>query len=395
MALGGPAPYDLLIKGGTVVDPSQGLNGPGDVAFAGGRVAALDRSIPESQAAQVVAAHGLIVTPGLVDLHIHGFWGASDWGIEPDPVCVAKGVTTALDAGTAGAHTFPAFRKHVLEQCDTRLYALLNISAMGVLSRGIGELQDLRWANVKKAVAVGQANREYILGIKARLGRLQAGDNDVDALKRAIEAAEALGVFLMIHVGASATPLENLAALLRPGDVVTHTFHGHDHGVLDSSGRVLETLRDAQRRGIVFDIGHGMGSFSFRVAEQALAQDFIPGTISTDLHAYSVEGPVYDQLNVLSKFLHLGLSLEEVIRLSTEAPARVMGLAGRVGTLKAGAEGDAALLRLDEGRFPLTDTMGVTVEARRKLSHVSTVRRGRLYRPYSRGNSVIFGPEYD
>ena len=234
--------YDLIVKGGTVVDPSQGINGPRDVAFAGGKVAAVESSIPDSQGAQVLDGRGLMVAPGLVDLHIHGFWGASDWGIEPDPVCVARGVTTALDAGTAGSHTFPAFRRYVLERCETRLYALLNISALGVLSRGVGELEDLRWANVKKAVAVGQANREYIVGIKARLGMSQAGSNDVDALKRAIEAAEALGVFIMIHVGRTATPLGDLVAMLRPGDVVTHSFHGHAHGILDRSGKVLESI---------------------------------------------------------------------------------------------------------------------------------------------------------
>ena len=308
--------HDLLIKNGTVVDPSQGLSAVRDVALSEGKVAAVETGILEGQTAEVFDASGMIVTPGLLDLHIHAFWGVSHYGIEPDPGNVAKGVTTALDVGSAGARTFSAFRRYVLETSATRLYALLNISAMGMISPKIGELEDLRWADVDEAVATGRANGDYILGIKARLSTTQAADNDVDALKRALEAAEALGGFVMIHVGGTKTPLEKLTAMLRPGDVVTHAFHGRSHGILDDAGRVLDGIREAESRGIVFDIGHGQGSFSFDVAEKALAQGFYPGNISSDLHIYNIEGPVFDQITTLSKFMHLGMSLEDVVRLS-------------------------------------------------------------------------------
>ena len=376
--------YDLLVKGGRVVDPSQGLSDVRDVALADGKVAAVEEGIPEDLAGEVLDASGLIVTPGLLDLHVHVFWGASHYGIEPDPSSLARGVTTALDVGSAGARTFPAFRRYVLETAETRLYALLNISAMGMISPKIGELEDLRWADVDEAVEVGRANRDFVLGIKARLGKAQAAENDVDALKRAIEAAEGVGGFVMIHVGNTQTPLEELVAMLRPGDVVTHAFHGHAYGVLDDSGRVLEGIVDAQRRGVIFDIGHGAGSFSFRTAEQALAQGFFPGNISSDLHIYNIEGPVFDQVTTLSKFIYLGMSLEDVIRLSTETTAKTMGLGDRLGTFKVGAEGDVTVMRLDEGRFTLTDSMGVDVEARRKLSHVHTIRGGSVCRPWLR-----------
>ena len=373
--------YDLLLKNGNVIDPSQGMDGVRDVAIADGKVAALEAGISESSAREVVDASGLIVMPGLVDFHVHVFWGASHYGIDPDGGNIARGVTTALDAGSSGAHTFGAFRRYVLERSETRLYALLNISAMGMLSPKIGELEDLRWADVDAAVEMGRANRDYILGIKARLGFAQAADNDIDALKRSIEAAEALGTMVMIHVGNTRTPLEELTSMLRPGDAVTHSFHGHPHGVLNDSGRVLDGIREAQQRGVIFDIGHGAGSFSFATAEKALADGFAPGCISSDLHIYNIEGPVFDQLTTMNKFIHLGMALGDVVRLSTQAPAKAMGLSESLGTLKVGAAADVTIVRLDEGRFTLTDSEGVSVEARSSLTHVQTVRDGRIYRP--------------
>ena len=375
--------YDLLIKNGTVVDPSQGLNAVRDLALSEGKVSALKEGISESGAGEVFDASGMIVTPGLIDLHVHVFRGASHYGIEPDVGNVAKGVTTALDAGSSGARTFAAFRRDVLEPAATRLYALLNISAMGMISPKIGELEDLRWADVDDAVAVGRANGEYILGIKARLGQAQAAGNDVEALKRALEAAESIGGFVMIHVGSTTTPLDKLCAMLRHGDVVTHAFHGRDHGILDDAGRVLDGIKEAESRGVIFDIGHGQGSFSFDVAEKALAQGFYPGNISSDLHVYNIEGPVFDQVTTLSKFFHLGMSLEEVILRSTSSAATAMGLE-RLGTLKVGAEGDVTIMRLEEGRFTFSDSMGVDCEARQRLTHVRTVRAGKFYRPWLR-----------
>ena len=374
--------YDLLIKGGTVIDPSQELNAVRDVALSGGKVSAVREGIPERDAADVVDAAGLIVVPGLLDLHVHVYWGVTELGIEPDPTSLARGVTTALDAGSSGARTFGAFRKYVLEPAETRLFALLNISGMGQIANNVGELEDLRWANVEEAVIAGARNRDFVLGIKARLSRNVAGDNDADALKRALEAAEALGGFVMIHVGDTRTPLEELVAMLRPGDVVTHTFHGRGNGVLDDSGRVLEAIKEAQRRGVVFDIGHGAGSFAFEVAEKALSDGFFPGNISSDLHALNVDGPVYDHVTVLSKFVHLGMPLYDVVKLSTVSTARAMGLDEKLGTLKEGSEGDVSILREDEGDFTLTDAMGASVQARRKLSHVLTVKGGHVYRPW-------------
>ena len=374
--------YDLLIKGGTVVDPSQGLNVLRDVALTDGKVAAVDEGISESEAREVVDASGLLVVPGLLDLHVHVFWSVSHFGIDPDLTSLAKGVTTAVDAGSAGANTFPAFRKYVLEPSETRLYALLNISAMGMIAMEIGELEDLRWADVEKAVATSRENRDLILGIKVRLSREIAGEQDVDALKLGIEAAEAFGGFVMAHVGNTKTPLEDLTSMLRPGDVVTHAFHGRSDGILNDAGRVKDGIKEAQRRGVVFDVGHGAGSFAFETAEKALSDGFLPGNISSDLHVYNIRGPVHDQVSVLSKFLHLGMPLSDVVRLSTETTAGVIGAGHMLGSLRVGADGDVTVLRQDEGDFTFTDSVGVSVQSRQRLSHVLTVKGGRVYRPW-------------
>ena len=186
----------------------------------------------------------------------------------------------------------------------------------------------------------------------------------------------------MIHIDDTKTPLEDLTAMLRPGDVVTHCFTGHPHGVVDDDGRVNEGVREAQQRGVIFDVGHGAGSFSFDVAEKAISQGFLPGNISSDLHIYNIEGPVFDQVTTLSKFMHLGISLYNVIRLSSETAARTMGLEGSIGTLNVGAEGDATILRLEEGSFTLTDSRSVSVQASLRLSHVDTIKGGKTYRPW-------------
>ena len=387
--------YDLLIKNGTIVDPSQKFHAQSDIAFSNGKVATVANSIPSDSAIEIVDATGLIVTPGLIDLHVHAYWGSSAYGILPDPVNVAKGVTTILDAGSSGARTFAGFRHYVIDQAVTRTFALLNISSAGMISEShVGELEDLRWVEVDKAIMVSRQNRDVIRGIKVRLGKLQSGENTIESLKRAIEVADSIDGFVMSHIGNCPVPVEELVAMMRPGDVVTHALHGIGDRIVNLEG-VLPGILEARARGVLFDIGHGMGGFSFDTAERALAAGFVPDNISTDLHIFNVDGPVYDLITTLSKFMHLGMSLYDVIERSTVSAARIMGLNDGYGTLAVGAIGDAAILRLDEGRFTLTDRLTrslniggmswqkpISLEANTKLSHVRTIIGGQIYRPW-------------
>jgi len=332
----------------------------------------------------VIDAKGLIVTPGLIDLHVHAYPGVCCYGLEPDVTNIARGVTTAMDCGSAGARTFPAFRQYFIERAATRLYALVNISAMGIISSKIGELVDMRWVDVEEAAETGRSNRDVVLGVKVRLSRdIISMDDKLDALKRGVEAAEFFGGLVMIHVGDKETSLETLTGHLRPGDVVTHAFRQWG-GVASADREVVAELKEERSRGIIFDVGHGAGSCSFNTIEMALANGFPPDTISSDVSTISVEGPVFDLVTTMSKFLHYGMSLYDVIRCTTQAPAQTMGLGEGLGTLQPGAIGDVTILSLEEGDHTFTDAEGNTTQARQKLNPITTIKGGRVYRPWLR-----------
>jgi len=366
----------MLIQGGTVVDPALGPSALRDVRLTDGRVAALGENLRPAPGEEVVDARGLLVTPGLIDLHVHVYYGASCYGIEPDPHCLATGTTTVVDAGSAGALTFTGFRKYVIEVAETRILPLLNISSTGMLSAEVGELEDVRFIDRARALQTIEANRDLIHGVKVRLSRQQAAGNARLALSTALETASAARLPLMVHVGDTPIPLEDILRELRRGDVMTHCFHGRAQGVLDERGRVRDEARRAVGRGVVFDVGHGVGSFAFAVARAALAQDLRPGTISSDLHVYNVRGPVFDLATTMTKFLALGLPLDEVVRMTTEAPAKVIGAAGRLGTLAPGAAADVTLLRMQRGSFELTDARGERMTYDERLVPVRVVRNG-------------------
>ena len=369
--------YDIVIKSGTVIDPSQGVHAVLDVGITNGKVTSLERSIGDGRARDVIEADGLIVTPGLVDLHTHVWWGVAHLAVEADSVSVQRGVTTAVDAGSAGANTMAGFQRYVIDQAQTRVLAFLHISGMGQLDNEIGELEDIRWARVEHAVEIARQYPETIVGIKVRLSEAILGTNDLVALERALAAAELLGKPVMIHIGGTANPVERYLEQLRPGDIVTHSFTGRPRGILDSDGKVIDVALDAMDRGVVFDVGHGAGSFSFDVAERFAEQGYSPGTVSSDVHKYNVNGPVFDLATTLSKYLHLGYELSDVISFATTNPATAAGLPNQLGTLKVDAEADVSVLKLAEGRYELMDAEGATRTAERMLIPVETVRSGR------------------
>jgi dihydroorotase len=377
------ARYDLLIKGGRVIDPSQGLSSERDIAVSGGKIARAAINIVETEARQVLNARGKIVTPGLIDIHVHVYDGGAPLGIPADPNCIAKGVTTVVDAGSSGAHNFPGLRKYVINAVDTRVYVLLNIAVAGQTpysdDNPYGELLDLRYANPQLAIRTIEQNRDVILGVKVRLEMNLAGEHDLAALRLAKEAADAVRLPLMVHIGNTHSPLKDILKVLTKGDIITHSFHSKEHGILDDRGRVLPEVRTAVGRGVNLDIGHGRGSFSFDVAERALKQELLPGTISTDLHHYNVNGPAFDMATTLSKFLHLGLSLEQVIERATTNPANTFGFPKGLGTLREGAEADVAVFSLAEGDFEFEDTQKQKRVGHQKLVPVATVKAGKIY----------------
>jgi len=386
------ARYDLLVKGGKVVDPSQKLSSPQDIAITGHRITCVADNIPENQARQVLDARGKIVTPGLIDVHVHVYDGVAPLGIPADPNCIAKGVTTVLDAGSSGAHTFPGLRKYVINVVDTRVFALLNISLIGQSSMSqdtpFGELLILDYVSPAAAIRTIERNRDVILGLKVRLSKNITGENDLKVLGLAKEAAAAVKLPMMVHIGDSHSPVEKILKVMGKGDVLTHTFHGRERGILDAKDRVLPEVRKAVERGVLLDVGHGAGSFSFDVCEKALKQDVIPGTISSDLHQYNVHGPVFDLATTLSKFMHLGLTLDQVIERATTNPASTFGFPKGLGTLREGTEADIAVFSLIEGDFEFVDTLKQKRIGHHKLVPVATVKAGKIY-----GSASIPVPE--
>ena len=379
--------YDLLIQGGTLIDPAQGIHAVNDVAFADGNVAAVADTIAPGEAREVVDATGRYVTPGLIDVHVHVYPGVSHFGIEPDPTCLARGATTVVDAGSAGADTFPGFRKYVIEVSQTRILAQLNISSQGMVSRDVGEFALPEYANVDACCRMIEQHRDLILGIKVRLTKdtIVSKASGMTPLHRAREASDAAGLPIMIHPQAAwCDSLDDVLQVMKKGDILTHCFHGMACGILDeNTGKVRASVHDAIERGVIFDVGHGAGSFDWNVVETAMGEGVLPETISSDLHIYNVNGPVYDLANVLTKFLHLGLSLDEVLKRVTSVPAQTVLMEDRIGTLRPGAWGDAVVFELREGTYNLADSGGQVRTGTRSLEPVTVVKAGRVYRACS------------
>jgi dihydroorotase len=375
--------YDLLLKGGDLIDPAQSLHARRDIAFTGGKVAAVAESIAADSASAVLNCTGHLIAPGMIDLHVHVYWGVSNLGIWPDSNLVAKGVTTAVDAGSAGADTFPGFRKFIIDASATRLFATLNISAQGMLDPEVGELMDIRFASVERALATIEENRDLILGVKVRLTKhsIVSEDAGIRPLHLAREAADSAGLPIMVHPqDAWCDSLDDILAVMRKDDILTHCYHNNAHcGIFDESGQIRDSVHDAIERGVILDVGHGAGSFSWDVVERALEQGLQPTTISSDLHVYNVNGPVFDLATTASKFLYLGLSLQETLAKVTAVPAEIIHMKDQIGTLVPGAWGDAVVFRHETGKFPFIDSLKVQRTGTQRLVPVHTVRGGALY----------------
>jgi dihydroorotase len=347
------ARYDTLIKGGRVVDPGSSLVGDLDVAIAGGKIAAVEAGISRESADKIIDASGKFVTPGLIDLHTHIYWGATYWGIEPDPVAARSGVTTWLDVGSAGAYSFPGFRRYVAEASKARVYSLLNLSAIGLIAPTY-EFANLDYCNVELASQIIEESRDLIVGIKARIDAFTTRGTGIKPLALARELADQVQLPLMVHIGTAPPTLDEICEYLRPGDILTHCFTGQANKIVEETGQVNANIKALHERGLILDIGHGAGSFSFETAERMLDQGFLPDVISTDIHQLAIQGPMFDMPTTLSKFLLLGMTIEQVIERATSAPAAAMRKP-ELGSLKPGGAADVALFAIEEGDFTFQD----------------------------------------
>jgi dihydroorotase len=367
--------FDLVIRGGEVVDPGSGLLGRMDVGIRGGVIAAVDRSLPTEGIGATLDATGQVVTPGLFDLHTHVYWGATYWGIEPDPLAARTGVTTWLDAGTAGGYSFPGFRRNVIEASEARVFALLNVSAIGLIAPTY-ELTNLDYCDLGLARQIVDTNRDVILGIKARIDANTTRGVGLEPLRLARKLADQVDLPMMVHIGKGPPSLDEIFTQLRAGDILTHCCTGHDNRILEPDGRLRDFVRRAWDEGLVLDVGHGTGSFSYEVAEQMLAAGMAPDIISTDAHQLSIQGPMFDLPTTLSKFLNLGMALPEVIERATARPARAVRRPD-LATLRPGAPADVAVFALEEGTYTFRDVFMTARTAKVRLVNRATIRAGK------------------
>jgi dihydroorotase len=374
--------YDLLIKDGTVIDPGQSMHAVADVALNDGKVVQVAPGIPESDARVVFSAKGKIVTPGMIDLHVHCYNGV-DQGIPADHYCLGRGTTTCVDAGSTGYVAIRRFVMDVVDTTITRVFALVHIGGIGAETGLPRAMENMAWEDPRLCAKAIVNNRPAIVGVKVHLSKERSTnpkDNELVFLDKGLEAAEATHLPMMVHINNTYRPLPAILNKLRKGDIFTHCFNAFPQdSPLDANGKLLPEVVEARARGVVFDIAAGSAHphFSFDVAEKCLQQGFLPDTISTDLDGPHVGGT--DLPIIITKLMALGMTVEKAVELTTVKPAAVFDFGIPIGTLKPGSEGDVGIFELQEGQFDLVDGIGAKRTARQKLVNVAAACRGQLY----------------
>jgi dihydroorotase len=402
--------FDLLIKGGEVIDPEAGYSGKMDIAVNSSRIAAIDKSIPATSAIEVIDASDQYVTAGLIDIHAHLFPGMTFWGVEADAIGSQAGVTTWADAGSAGAVTMEGFRNFIIDRAKVKIYAFINISSIGLVAQDY-ELTNPEYSNMALLKDAVNRHRDIIVGIKLRAGR-SGGAQDLLPFKRARQAADELGLPIMMHLSEAPPDLETALGFIKTCDILTHCYTGQTMKMIDDKGKILPAAKKAWENGVIMDLGHGCGSLSFDSAEALISQGYWIHTISTDLHTMSIHGanlvdplkgagdrkipesgdardihyqvkgegkPALTLLTVMDKMLCLGMPLKEVVRATTSRPAEVLGLKGEVGTLKPGACADITGFIIEKGKYELFDIHGKVRQAKEHICNKFTILNGRLF----------------
>ena len=371
--------YDLVLKGGRVLDERNGVDDVLDVAVKDGRIAAIGKDLA-ARAGHVEDVGGAIVAPGLIDIHTHVYHKATSLSVDPGFIARRSATTTLVDAGSAGAGNYDGFRDYVMANSPYRIFAFLNISFPGIFGfdKGvsIGEATLRHMLPVDRCVAKIEANRDRIVGVKVRIGGPVTGEFGLGALELALEAANAVGLPLMTHIGTAPPSYADVVSMLRPGDILTHCFRPAPNSALGSDGKVLREVREARERGVLFDIAHGMGAFGYETAEGALREGFKPDLISSDVHVIAVEGPGFDLLHTMSKLLNCGLTLPEVVGMSANRPALAIRRP-ELGHLGVGAPADITVLRQVDSNYMFEDVVGTTRQGSTLLQPVAVYLAGK------------------
>jgi dihydroorotase len=381
----------LLLKGGRLLDPGSGLDGWLDVRVSDGRIAAIGLDLPADGAA-VLDVKGLLVVPGLIDVHLHLMNGLGAFGADPDVFGVGSGVTAVVDAGSTGHSLLPVFRRYIAAPAKTRVMAYINLSTLGsVAGAGYSTLADPRLIDEERIEQVVEANRDMIVGFKDMAPGAALGSAGLEPLRRARRLGDNLRLPLLVHIGeswsksAAPPPVGEVLSCLRSGDIITHMFTAHPGGLLDSNGRLPPQVRAARDAGVFFDVGHGLHNLNFDVARRVLDQGLKPDGVSTDGHRGNRSGPVYDLPTTMAKLMALGFSLSQVVEMATVNAARLLRREDELGSIRPGRAAEISVLRLEERDWQAIDSQKGTIAARQALTPVFAVRNGEIYEPLPSG----------
>src|SRR5580698_356106 len=375
--------YDLILKGGSLIDPSQGLSGTHDIAIENGAIARIASEIPREEACRVIIVKGLIVTPGLIDLHAHVFEGFTRFGVNPDIAGVHAGVTTIVDAGSSGSATFEGFTQHILPHCHTEIIPFLHICQTGLAT--IPDIIAEGSIDLDATLRVANRHKNLIRGIKARMVSPALEILGMEMPRLAKRAARESGIKLMVHIGDTEkrydpTVIRRLLPLLEKGDILTHYFTANPGGVLDGNGRLVPEAWEAEKTGVWFDTAHGQMNFSFDIGRRIIDQGLLPHCISTDITVPGRIRTVHSMTEMMTRFLGLGFTLEQVVTMWTANPAEAIGVADRLGSLEAGRQADVSVLRVEEGDWTVYDVLGESLRVSQAVVPILTVKRGEVFR---------------
>jgi dihydroorotase len=378
---------NFILKGGRLIDSASGLDGPQDIHVRDGVVAAIGADL-NANGATIVDVKDCIVTPGLIDVHLHLMNGLGAFGVDPDIFGVGSGVTTVVDAGSAGHSLLTVFRNYVTRNAKTRVLNYINLSTLGgVTGPGYSILADPRLIDEDKIEKAVDANRDIIVGIKIMATGGALGAEGLKPLARARKLGDSLKIPLLVHIGESWTKdtapvhVGDVLKYLRAGDIVTHMFTVHPGGLLDPNGKLWPQVRDAKESGVLMDVGHGLHNLNFDVARKVLDQELFPDGVSTDGHRGNRAGPVYDLPTTMAKLMALGFSLNQVVEMATINAARLLGRSHEIGFVHVGQPAEISVLRLEERQWKAVDSQKGTIQARQALVPVYAIRNDTIYEP--------------